>query len=316
MKTKIILFLITLCLSAIAVNAQVPAETVKVPAEIKPFIGVKTRPIALETADLNGDNLKDYILVLEREKPETDEDDFPNGQRPLLILLRGKDKKLTEVKRNENIVMCSQCGGVFGDPFNGITVGKNTFTVNHYGGSNWRWTADYKFNYSRIDNTWQLVRIEKTSFHTAAPNKVEKTIMTPPKDFGKVDVADFDPADYEESEEVENSSSNRIKFIRGAYTAQAKEQFSKINEDINFIVKAEKDQRMIVNIIPVADGLATAGTVTAPSGEQDGQPGGAVFNSVLKESGDYNIRISQRPAEHKFPAEFIVEVIILPSFLS
>lgn len=113
-----------------------------------------------------------------------------------------------------------------------------------------------------------------------------------------------------------DAKSKRIRFVQGAYTAQVKGKFSKIGENVFFTVKAEKAQRMIVNIIPSAYGLATAGVVIAPSGEQDGQPGGPVFNSVLKESGDYKIRVSQRPTEHKFPAEFIVEVIILPSFLN
>jgi hypothetical protein len=99
--------------------------------------------------------------------------------------------------------MCSECGGMMGDPFAGVTVRTNTFTVNHYGGSAWRWTADYKFNYSRIDKTWQLVRIEKTNFHAADQKKtLERNVMTPPKDFGKVDIADFDPSAYDETEKA------------------------------------------------------------------------------------------------------------------
>ena len=143
--------------------------------------------------------MKDYILVLERENPPLkDENDFPKNQRPLLILVRGADNKLTEAKRNETIVMCSECGGMMGDPFAGVTVAKNTFTVNHYGGSAWRWSADYKFNYSQIDKTWQLVRIEKTSFHASDPEKtLNRKIMTPPRHFGKVDIADFDPSEYD-----------------------------------------------------------------------------------------------------------------------
>jgi len=199
MKTKIILLLI-LCFSVISANAQ--TEAVKIPAEVKPFVEQHTKPITLGSADLNGDGLKDYVLVLERENPtEKDEYDYPKNQRPLLILVRGTGNKLTEAKRNETIVMCSACGGMMGDPFTGVTVGKNTFTVNHSGGSAWRWSADYKFSYSRIDKTWQLVRIEKTSFHAADQNKtLKRHIMTPPKDFGKVDIADFDPSDYDETE--------------------------------------------------------------------------------------------------------------------
>jgi hypothetical protein len=74
---------------------------------------------------------------------------------------------------------------------------------------------------------------------------------------------------------------------------------------------------MIVNIFPAGrDGPGTAGVIISPSGEQDGQPGGLVFNDVLTETGNYTIRVSQRPTDHKFPAEFIVEVIILPDYIS
>jgi hypothetical protein len=195
MKTKACL-LLTFCLLAITAHAQ--TEAVKVPDEVKPFIEQRAKPIALESSDLNGDGLKDYILVLERENPTLkDEDDFPKNQRPLLILVRGADNKLTAAKQNELIVLCSNCGGMMGDPFVGVTVGKNTFTVNHYGGSAWRWSVDYKFNYSRIDKTWQLVRIEETSFNANDPEKTHKRkIMTPPRNFGKVDIADFDPSKY------------------------------------------------------------------------------------------------------------------------
>ncbi len=198
MKMTIIL-LLTLLISAIAVNAQ--TEAVTTPAEVQPFIETGAKTIAVESADLNGDNLKDYVLVFERQNAtEKDQYDYPKNQRPLIILTRGKDNKLTEAKRNENIVMCSECGGMMGDPFEGVSVGKNTFTVNHSGGSAWRWATDYKFNYSRIDNTWQLVRIEKTNFHAIDQNKtMKREVKTPPKDYGKIDLADFNPEDFEEN---------------------------------------------------------------------------------------------------------------------
>ncbi len=193
-----IVLLLTLSFSIITVNAQ--SKVVTVPAEVKPFVEQGSKAIALESADLNGDGLKDYILVLERENPsEKDESGYPINQRPLLILVRDKGKKLTAAKHNEKIVYCSECGGMMGDPFQGVTVGKNTFTINHYGGSAWRWSTSYKFNYSRIDKTWQLVRIQYETFNANDPKKTgERKIKTPPKDFGKVDISDFNPADYQE----------------------------------------------------------------------------------------------------------------------
>lgn len=167
-------------------------DELKIPAEVKPFIEKGTKAIALESADLNGDATKDYILVLEKLNPERDAGDFPVNQRPLIVLIRDNQNKLSAVKRNEKMIMCSECGGVMGDPFEGVEIGEKTFTVNNYGGSGIRWSARYKFNYSRIDKTWQLVEVKKESYSTADVDKVKTKILTP-KDFGKVDVADFDP---------------------------------------------------------------------------------------------------------------------------
>jgi len=190
---QFVTILIWLCVVPLMI-AQEPK--IKIPAEVAPFVEKGTTAIALEKGDLNGDGREDFILVLEKENPAKDKDDFPSEQRPLLILLRGADGKLALAKRNERVVKCSQCGGVFGDPFEGVIAGRNTFSVEHYGGSAWRWKYSYKFNYSRINKTWQLVRVEELNYHTSNPNKMKTRIYTPPKDFAKVDIADFDPENY------------------------------------------------------------------------------------------------------------------------
>ena len=177
-------------------TAAAQSEGVQVPAEVRPFVEPGAKAIALEAADLNGDGRGDFVLVLERESPATDEDDFPVNQRPLLILLRGEGGRLAAAKRNERLVMCSKCGGVFGDPFEGVEAGRNTFTVNFYGGSAWRWKYSYRFNYSRVDQTWQLVRAEEIEYHTSDPDKMKTRVFTPPRDYGKIDLADFDPENY------------------------------------------------------------------------------------------------------------------------
>jgi hypothetical protein len=190
----IILALLLLCVAPTWAAAQ-DAE-LKVPAEVQPFVEAGTKAIAVEAADLNGDGRGDFVLVLERANTAKDKYDFPVNQRPLLILVRGADGKLTEAKRNERVVMCSQCGGVWGDPFEGVVAGRNTFSVEHYGGSNWRWKYSYTFNYSRVDRTWQLVRAEEISYHTSDPDKMKTRVFTPPRDYGKIDLADFDPEKY------------------------------------------------------------------------------------------------------------------------
>lgn len=174
------------------------AETdlASLPVELKAHVAPNTVPIFFAKADLNGDTREDAILVLEvqSQPPKQDsETDVEGNPRLLLILTRNAEGVLLEAKRNAKLVYCSSCGGVMGDPFQSVEAGLKTFTVSHYGGSSWRWTADYQFNYSRKDQTWQLVRVEESSFHASVPDKVEHKRYTPPKDFGKIDIADFDP---------------------------------------------------------------------------------------------------------------------------
>jgi hypothetical protein len=113
-----------------------------------------------------------------------------------MILTREMSGKLKLAKSNNQAVYCKSCGGAFGDPFAGVEVKRGQFTVNNYGGSAWRWSESYQFNYSRRDKTWQLVRAVSESFHASDPNKIKTKILTA-KNFGKINLADFDPATIE-----------------------------------------------------------------------------------------------------------------------
>ena len=156
--------------------------------DVQPFVEKNTTVLAVERGDLNRDAREDAVLVLEPADPEQ--------PRPLLILVRNEKGRLRLAKRSAKAVGCRNCGGIMGDPFQGIHIEKNRFTVEHYGGSSWRWSANYTFAWSRRDQSWQLVRVEATSFHASEPDNVETTVHTPPKDFGLIDVTAFDPEDY------------------------------------------------------------------------------------------------------------------------
>jgi len=173
--------------------AQPLTEPDSVPLSVRPFVERGTRALAISYGDLNGDGRSDVILVLEKLKAKESDDAIEINQRPLLVLLRNANGSLSVAARNEKVVYCSTCGGVFGDPFNELVIKPRRFTVSHYGGSNWRWTADYTFSWSPRDRTWQLVRVEESSYHTSAPDQEKRTVSTPPKRFGKINLADFDP---------------------------------------------------------------------------------------------------------------------------
>ena len=176
----------------LAQNDEVP-----VPDEVKPFIEKGKIAIALERGDLNNDGRLDMILVTSEIVPENAAWEEGAGERSVLILVRGAGAALRLAARNDAIVYCRNCGGVFGDPFAGVDVKGTRFTVNNYGGSNDRWSYSYTFDYSRRYKTWQLVRVVDESFHTLDPKRtMKRRVYTPPKNFGLINFADLDPDNY------------------------------------------------------------------------------------------------------------------------
>lgn len=130
-----------------------------VPAELAPFIEPRSSLMVWRHADLNRDGRKDYLFILERQGAEGD-DPPEERQRPLKIALRGADGRLHLVLSNEELVRCHNCGGTWPDPFDDLSAGTGTFTLAHYGGSRWRWSDRWRFDYDARANTWFLTRVE------------------------------------------------------------------------------------------------------------------------------------------------------------
>jgi len=189
------LIIILLCVFTLSAAAQ--DDAVKVPDDVKPFVEKGMIPIALETGDLNADGRKDFVLVLSEPVAEDAQYEEGAGARSVLVLIREAGGTLSLAARNDAVVYCKVCGGVFGDPFAGVSIRGAQFTISNYGGSNDRWAYDYTFGYSRRDRTWQLVRVVDTSFHTLDPKRTQRRhVYTPPKSFGLINFADFDPDNF------------------------------------------------------------------------------------------------------------------------
>lgn len=174
------------------------ADPIPVPTSLQPFVAEDHSLLTLKRADLNGDGLEDILIVTQESGAAADPADaevIERGLRTLTILLRDKAGTYAVAATNAKVVFCETCGGVFGDPFNDVTVKPKDFTVHLYGGSNWRWGYDYRFSYSRIDQAWELVKVTETSFHTAEPDAPKVEVYTP-RDFGKIKLQDFDPETY------------------------------------------------------------------------------------------------------------------------
>lgn len=140
------------------------------------------------SGDLNRDSYNDFIMVLKKTDEDTIFSYYP--ARPLLLFTGQADGTLKFREKNDDAVMCIGCGGVMGDPYMGVVIKNGYFSVEHYGGSAWRWTKIYTFKYIREEDTWILHKIGGESFHATEPEKVESYLQTR-KDFGKVYFKDF-----------------------------------------------------------------------------------------------------------------------------
>jgi hypothetical protein len=167
-------------------------EVKNLPDEILQFVPIDYAVLDTASGDLNLDTYKDLILVLRRNGEDTLSDvvDHPE-KRPLLILLRDADSKLALAAKNDNTVYCIDCGGMMGDPYMGLTIKNGYFSVEHYGGSAWRWSRIITYKYSKEKKEWFLHKDGSESFNAGEPEKVKHKTRTT-KDFGKVAFADFD----------------------------------------------------------------------------------------------------------------------------
>ena len=125
--------------------------------------------------DFNNDGMMDQIIILKAEGE--DEDAFAEDDRVLMVLeyVDGGGYKLSG--KAEHAVMCKGCGGMMGDPVQGVTVDETTpdqFSIPHYGGSRERWSTTLTFGYEADNGRWSLIEKETGVMDTMEPNADEK----------------------------------------------------------------------------------------------------------------------------------------------
>ncbi|MBL7761016.1 MAG: hypothetical protein JNK08_10015 [Sediminibacterium sp.] len=130
---------------------------------------------------LNKDGYRDLVMILKNDL----ENEVGDTSRPLLLLEGSKDGQYRLFARNDNVVLCKECGGVFGDPYDGITIKKGFFSIAHYGGSSWRWSRIITFKFNKEKNQFILSRDAGVSYHSSNPNKITTELYNK-KDFHRV----------------------------------------------------------------------------------------------------------------------------------
>lgn len=180
----------------------------RVPAELKPFVAAGMKAGAYAPADLNGDGTLDYLLVLEQAITA----DSEMNTRPALIITRDRKGKLSLAARNRFVVFCRGCIGSMSDPFAGIEIGRQSFTVTNRGGSRDSWVGNYEFKYSPSEKTWQLARVVEANYESGNPRPIWRKAFTP-KHFGKINFADFNPENYMEKDAQRAAAQDKTRKV-------------------------------------------------------------------------------------------------------
>jgi hypothetical protein len=151
------ILLLTLC--AIPIHAAKPIHS-----NWKRFIPEGFQLVRSVEGDLNGDGKKDIAIVAETIEmmdsdhaliPTTDPAFSFGGLRRVLLILWKVDGGYELASESYNAIMCTGCGGAWGDPFESISIRKGVLTVKHFGGSAWRWSDVRRFRFQ--DSAFRLI---------------------------------------------------------------------------------------------------------------------------------------------------------------
>ncbi|MEK5034294.1 hypothetical protein MKY96_22800 [Paenibacillus sp. FSL R7-0302] len=135
------------------INALIPAGW----HILEPFQDEK----AIAEGDLNKDGIADVAAVIEKDAGKDEA-----SPRSLLIAFGSKNNTYTLSIIAKNVILQSDEGGIWGDPFDSLTIDRGSVLVSDYGGSNWRWYNKYRFRYQ--DHDWFLIGSTSGTYFTGA----------------------------------------------------------------------------------------------------------------------------------------------------
>ena len=159
MMKKIVL-LLTALLLAHFVQAQDPRVIPARGKNISEFIPRNYVILDDPKPDMNGDGIEDALLVLD-DTTITSEDD--SLSRIIVILFKTAEGFETSAVAL-HAIDCKHCGGVGGDPFQGVRYEskRKSIFISHWGGSRWAWASEYQFRYQ--EGGWYLIGSELADY--------------------------------------------------------------------------------------------------------------------------------------------------------
>ncbi|MCR2803550.1 hypothetical protein [Paenibacillus soyae] len=130
-------------------------------------VAAKGDPIVAE-GDLNKDGVQDVAMIIEQSESEAE----GAPRRVLLIAFGSSAGEFSLSIIADKVFMRADEGGVWGDPFESLSIDRGSVVVSHYGGSNWRWYSKYRFRYQ--DDDWYLIGATKGEHFTGDESRTEE----------------------------------------------------------------------------------------------------------------------------------------------
>lgn len=152
----------------------------KLPASLSTFIPHGYEPMDTIMADLNMDDINDYILVSCKIREDSI---HPAPKRNLKILLGQNSNQYRLAGESWSILPPVDEGGMM-DPYPGIVANKGKFIIQFFGGSNWKGTWSMLFEYSPADKDWLLTCKITESYYQDKRHYESDTSLV--KDHGKI----------------------------------------------------------------------------------------------------------------------------------
>jgi hypothetical protein len=129
--------------------------------------------------DLNGDGLADYSLKLVEDKPAKDQDDVATERaRALVVVLAGKDGKLTRAAVADKLLQCTRCGGAFYGVVESpadVKVEKGVIVVEQDHGSRELTNTAYRFRYDSETQRFVLIGFDYSDSDRATAQVVTES---------------------------------------------------------------------------------------------------------------------------------------------
>ena len=158
--------------------------------ELSAFLPPGTSLRLAERGDIDGDGDQDAVIVL-----EAGDGDAASQPRTLLLLRRDADGRLQRAIESPRAISCRRCGGMMGDPLQGIRIAPGVLTLRFEGGSRELWSKEFRFTSALGGEDWWLTGVMHRGFDRADGGKgTERTLSR--EEIDEVSLASFDASEF------------------------------------------------------------------------------------------------------------------------